>query len=127
MRLGFKKHELHYRFPDNFILMKAENEYNAVVVWVTDLELEDKTGGDVSVVGHVFRSMQPSWETGSDDFARFHSYLVSNLDKESTTFKGSQMIGKGIALHLNIDVEHPRILNFEQEWIFHLLDHCLPR
>lgn len=107
--------------------MRGTNEYGAAVVWVTDLQLIDKTNGQVAICGHVFKGMQPSWETPTDCFARFHSYVISNLDNEVTTFSGSEMIGKGIALHLKMNVDHPRKLDFDQEWVFHLLDHCLPR
>lgn len=107
--------------------MQSDNEFGAIVIWVTNLELADEETGEVSIVGHAFQSMQPSWETATDNFARFHSYLIGNLNTETTTFKASDMIGKGIALHLKIDVDHPRMLNFEQEWVFHLLDHCVPR
>lgn len=115
-------------FPDNFVLIEAQNEYHAIVVWVTDFSIDaSHDDGDVTITGHAFQSMQPSWETSSDCFARFHSYLIGDLNPTVQTFKGSEMIGKGIALHLNIDVEHPRILNFDQQWVFHMLDHCLPR
>lgn len=116
------------RFPDNFVLMKADNEYQAKVVWVTDFVFEDNdVEGNVTITGHSFDSMQPSWKTSTDCFARFHSYLISDLNPGTQIFKGSDLIGKGIALHMDIDVEHPRILNFEQKWVFHMLDHCLPR
>lgn len=115
------------RFPDNFVLMKADNQYKAAVVWVTDLELKQDGSGDVTIIGHAFKSMQPSWETSTDNFARFHSYKIGTMHTDRLAFDGSNMIGKGIAVHLKLDVEHPRILNFDQEWVFHLLDHCIPR
>lgn len=119
---------LTHRFPDNFALMRANNEYQAVVVWVTNFDLEDgDVDGNVTITGHAFASMKPSWETETDSFARFHSYMISDLDPCVRKFKGSELIGKGMALHLDTKVTHPRILNFDQQWVFHMLDHCLPR
>lgn len=107
--------------------------YKATVVCVTDFIRDENTeaSGDVTIVGHAFNNMRPSWqfEDGSLNFARFHSYIVKGVNENASRWKGSDMIGKGMPLQLKLAGIGGNRLNGRephQEWVVHLLDHCLP-
>lgn len=115
------------RFPHNFALVEDSNEYKASVIWIADMTLTESDEGDVQIHGHKFHTMEPSWKNQSMSFAKFHSYIISSLEKERKTWAASQLIGKGIAFHLDLNIGHPKRINFEQKWVFHVLDHCISR
>lgn len=118
------------RFPNNFALVEDySNAYNASVIWITDLKLSHDGTGDVVVHGHKFQDIEPSWTNDTVSFAKFHSYIVSNLDRNRRTWSSPDLIGKGNAFHLDLNGNgrHPRHINFSQKWVFHLLDHCVSR
>lgn len=107
------------------------NRYKATVVCVVDFKVDDDNGtnGEVTIVGHVFRSMQPLWDFGNNslNYSKFHSYVVGEIEGNTTNWKGSEMIGKGTALHLNLVGEgNLKGTEGDQRWVVHLLDHCLP-
>lgn len=108
-------------------------QYKADVVCVVDFSFDDdsRTNGDVIIIGHKFKSMEPSWDFGSGglNYSRFHSYVVGEIDENRSNWKGSTMIGKGTPLHLKLVGDSEEKLEGtegEQEWVVHLLDHCLP-
>lgn len=115
------------RFPHNFAVVEDVNAYNASVIWITDMDLSEADQGDVLLHGHKFLEMEPSWKTETVTFAKFHSYIVSGLDTTRNTWHASDIIGKGNAFHLDLTKGHPRRINFEQKWVFHMLDHCVSR
>lgn len=103
------------------------------MVCVSDFIFDEatRTEGEVTIVGHEFKRMEPSWDFGDSGFnyARFHSYLVDEVEQLPSHWKGSSMIGKGTALNLklyeNVD-EKLSGREVDQRWVVHLLDHCLP-
>lgn len=119
---------LYCRFPHNFALVEDSNGFKASVIWIADMTLEETDDGDVQLHGHKFLTMQSSWENDTVSFSKFHSYIISNLDRVRMTWPSSQLIGKGNAFHLDVNKpHHPRRIDFDQKWAFHLLDHCISR
>lgn len=122
------------RFPNNFVVLKNDkSRYGAAVVCVSDFifDEETRTTGEVTIVGHEFKRMKPSWDFGRGglSYARFHSYVVDDVDRNSSFWKGSKMIEKGTALNLKLlESVDDKLTGREvdQSWVVHLLDHCLP-
>lgn len=125
-----------FRFGDNFGLFKDENGRHCVV-WVTDFEHTDEEPGlksKITVVGHRFRDMKPSWKDSTFSMRSIHSYVVTDIDLTPTKYDKTQLVGKGSCLYLpqgeleprsktpDSDFKKPRA---DQVWLFDLMDHCV--
>lgn len=126
------------RFGDNFALFEDEgSDFGVSVVWIVKGDAETASA-TASVNGHKFRDMKPSWEDDRLSFAVFHSYRVSRIEEEGTTWPLKKLVGKGTCMFIGVDddflpttkpaihtVESIRTPNVRHHWVFDLLDHCV--
>ena len=118
-------------FGDNFGLFEDET-HGLCAVWVTGFESDVENPGlddDIRVIGLRFLTMKSSWKDEAFSMRSVHSYIVSNISTEPTTFRKEQLIGKGSCFFLPqgpIGVEDDfKTPHQSQVWIFDLLDHCV--
>jgi hypothetical protein len=128
-------HFAYYSFRDNFALFKDDQSpYSCAVVWITDIDSATRT-----ILGYKFQAMKPSYEDDLLSYAVFHSYVVSQLSTEVTTWNVGSLLGKGTCLFLGTDadmahtaegVSKTQAAEYKQptpnqHWFFELLDHCI--
>ena len=97
--------------------------FHVSVVWTKEVKL---VGEKYVIVGPRFAHMQSLYKCDDIDFKRFHCCVVGGLmtvDREWDVV--DTLIGKGVAFHLNIQLP-TKEPDTNQQWAFHLLEHCLP-